>query len=547
MRLLRVRFTTGMLLSVIAVVAANCMCLRQLDGMGHAHLARSFWYGCLAVEVGVLPLANVALIGTLLSAARWLPSTLHGRTGHRQSSLSAVTYFSLNILILGGLVSRFMPEAIPREVEICEAATGYAARGWLYVFGEPRNTVAWAIFNGSILGLLISGPPLLLCWIGHLLARRCTATLPWRRCRAVTCLVSFGFASAALAICLTPQPFEEDQEVPLDFQVVDEVSGRPIAGAFVCMTDPFSRDSSPNPPRAFTDADGCARLTDGFIARGERNAFQTCGIFSSWGRWLEVSAEGHCTRRIPLPELLGSFSDPARQGVCEVRLTQGETPRNPLRCIAGSYSTGGGFGGCWLKIEPDGRFAFCEWGCTYRSEEYGYLTLNDGTIELSTIPHPGREVDPAVISKVPSDQMGGPPLSLHRGRARALGILPGSFDSEPPVKVPCHIYALPPRFGSRQAASGTASVAAEGLGELPDRRDEPPQPRRAPETRAQLPHAEAFLRWEVRLCESPGPNYRGTGAMALCRIETEIRAKILMRRVFQRQGRSVVIPLLNNP
>ena len=72
----------------------------------------------------------------------------------------------------------------------------------------------------------------------------------------MTCLVSLGFAGVALAIAVTPQPFVDEQEVELDFQVVDKDSGQPIGAAFLRMTDPFN--SNAIPPRALTGADGRA-------------------------------------------------------------------------------------------------------------------------------------------------------------------------------------------------------------------------------------------------------------------------------------------------
>jgi hypothetical protein len=212
----------------------------------------------------------------------------------------------------------------------------------------------------------------------------------------MTCLVSLGFASAALAIGLTPQPLEDEQEIDLDFQVVDRATGRPIAGAFLCMTDPFFPDPTSTPPRALTDTDGRARLPGRFIVRGERNAFVTQGVFSPWGRWLEISAANHRTRRFPLTEVLGPFADPAGPGLGKVALDTDETPENSFRELAGIFTDGGGFGGRWFKIEPDGRFAYCSWGCTYEYREYGYLKRHSREIELVPIPHPGEETYPTM-------------------------------------------------------------------------------------------------------------------------------------------------------
>ena len=90
------------------------------------------------------------------------------------------------------------------------------------------------------LGAIISAPPLLCSAIGAALARRCAATVPSGRFRAMACLVSFGFAAVALTIALTPRPFRGDVDVVTEYQVVDRESGQPIAGAFVRVTDAFA-------------------------------------------------------------------------------------------------------------------------------------------------------------------------------------------------------------------------------------------------------------------------------------------------------------------
>ena len=225
------------------------------------------------------------------------------------------------------------------------------------------------------------------------------------RFRVMTGLVEFGFAVAALAICLTPQPFEEEQDVVLDLRVIDQDSGRPINSAFLCVTDAFTtfgpllsdREACPDAGglRALTDADGRARLTGHFEASGERNAFRAMGAFSAWGRWLEVSAAGYQTVRIPLPRVLGPHVHLGRPGLGTVTLVTGTTPEGPLRNIAGIYTTGfRGFGGSALEILRDGRYVYFAAGCTGTYQEYGNLERNDGEIQLVPIPHPGKEMVP---------------------------------------------------------------------------------------------------------------------------------------------------------
>ena len=395
MRLPRVRCTVGMLALAVAVSAANFRGFRHFYETD-LYTGGSITYRLLPAGVGVIPLFNVAAIATFAFATRQLRRLRHPRVASPRSAPPAVAYFSLLSLALGGLVCLYMPDLIPLVDEVLYAATGYAARGSAAIFGEPGGTTWWVVLDSAVLGVLLSGPPLLLTWAGQSLASRCAATLPRRRFRVLTGLVSLGFAAVAMAICVTPQPFEEEQEPALDFRVIDEASGEPIAAAFACVTDPFELEGPSAPPRALTGADGRARLACRFVLSGDRNAFQTMASFSPWGRWLEVSAADHQTRRVPLTEVIGQFADPGRLHPYKVALARGATRTDSFLDLAGTYIQGGrGFGGCRLKIEPDGRFAWSEWGCMPPdTQECGHLRRQGDRIELVPLPHFGMEADP---------------------------------------------------------------------------------------------------------------------------------------------------------
>ena len=409
MRLPRVQFKVGTLLFAVAVIAANCWAFLLFDKVHVSSMTAGGSYRVLPLGVGVLPLINVGFIGTWFAVVRWIRSMHYGRTESPRSSFSSgITYFSLHFLVLGALASYFLPDLIDltpgsysSQEGIFETVTEYAADGWNPIFGAPGGTAGWILFEGLMLGFFISGPPLLFSWIVHKLATRCVATLPRWRFRVLAALVAVGFLSADLAICLTPRRFEDETELALDFQVIDEASNQPIATAFVCIIDPFERDETSIPPRDFTDAAGRARLTGRFLVKGDRNAFQTLGAFSPWGRWLEVSSADHQTRRIPLTEILGDSVDSNQMAIHQVALPRGQTPEGTFHELAGYYLAGGnGFGGRWFKIEPDGRFAWCVWGCMPPdSQEYGRVKRHGDEIELVLIPHPGREVDPFVTTR----------------------------------------------------------------------------------------------------------------------------------------------------
>ncbi len=196
MRLPRVRFTVGTLLFTVAVVAANCWALRHVTETG-TYVGGRISYRLLPAGVGALPLVNAALIGTWLFAVRRLRSLHRGRAASPRSKWSRATYFSLHFLVLGGLVSLFMPDVVRIIQDVLDVAMEWAAEGWGAVFGEPGETVPWLLLASLILGVLISGPPLLLSWIGQTLANRCAATLPRPRFRAMACLVSLGFPEPA--------------------------------------------------------------------------------------------------------------------------------------------------------------------------------------------------------------------------------------------------------------------------------------------------------------------------------------------------------------
>jgi hypothetical protein len=395
----RIRFTVGMLFFAVALVAMNLWGFRHFYATQRSMGGR-IWYRLLPAPVGAIPLVNVALVGACLFAVRRLRSVRNGRAADARFSWSGVVYFSVHILLVGGLTCYLVPDAIVIVQQLVDDLTEHVAEAWAAVLGQPGGTVPWVVFDTFMLGLFISGPPLLLALIGHAIATRCAATLPRYRFRVMAGLVSFGFASIGLAVSVTPQPFEDEHEIDLDFQVVDRVTGRPIASAFLCMTDAFPRDRGSFTPRDFTDADGRARLRGRFIVRGERNAFVTMGDFSPWGRWLEVSAVGHRTRRIALPAVLGDFVDAARPGLGKVGLERGESPEHSFRDLAGIYTAGVWWnGGCAFVIEPDGRFAWSATGCTCHLEEYGYLKRHDREIELESIPHPGREINAEVTCR----------------------------------------------------------------------------------------------------------------------------------------------------
>jgi hypothetical protein len=198
----------------------------------------------------------------------WPKRSDHGHRVRQQSRPPATTFFSLHFLALGCVVALLIPDAIQ-----IEQVADVIPQAWLQALGERARSFPDGLLACVILGVWFSGPPLLLCWIGGLLANRCAAKMSARRFKALAVTVSFGFASIALTIWVTPRRFAADQDVDLDFRVVDRESTQPIAGVTLRLTDAFNRFSTT--PCALTTANGCARLTARLPARGAKTAFWT--------------------------------------------------------------------------------------------------------------------------------------------------------------------------------------------------------------------------------------------------------------------------------
>jgi hypothetical protein len=309
--------------------------------------------------------------------------------------VSGVTFFSLHLFILCGLLAWHIRGTLDRCADWIEPVTEAAATQWTKIFAAPEGTMPWLIAESMLLGILVSGPFLLVSGVGHILARLSAWKLPCYRFWTVTCLVSLVFATADLAVCLSLQPFNEEQDVHLRIQIVDETSAQPIAAAFVCLSDPFDDDPRATMPRALTDTSGRVRLIARFEVSGQHTAFQTIGSFSPWGRWLEVSAAGYRARRIPLIDVLGPFETSLQPSVHTVALARGKTPDDQFRDVAGQYRSGASrYSSEGFEIRPDGRFTWYSSSCTHHRFEYGSLSRRGDTIELRTVPHPGQEPEP---------------------------------------------------------------------------------------------------------------------------------------------------------
>lgn len=415
MRLPRMRVTICDLLILVAPVAGNCGVLRVLGDRDRI----SQWEEFLLI---FLPLMNVALIGSAIQVARWMRVRRPGEaTSGVSASPSALTYFSVHFFLIELLLDVFRPAVL---TAYCEAmrwlALDLVGGSWAES-ARVRPSATSLALEATLIALVCSGPILILAWVGRLLAVRCAATIPHRRFRLMTGLVSFGFAAAALAIVMTPREFADDEgEIALAFKVIDRTSGKPVPTAVLRMTDPF--DPNEPSPGALTDAGGRAQLIGRLAVVGARNLFWTVGSASTWGRWLEVSAPGYQTARLALPEVLAPSIALETPVIGAIALARGETPEPPFRDLAGIYSNNRrGYNGVVIKVEPDGRFASLITDSNPIRREYGYLKRGEEEILLDAIPHPGNK---SIPMKAPSFRRvkTGDPFHL-RTTARGGGVV----------------------------------------------------------------------------------------------------------------------------
>jgi hypothetical protein len=422
------QITLRILLFFVAIVALNCgayrflqqaaehpesgsprIWLSSLDRSFHraleqAHRAESLRIQTIKIAIGAIPLLNVAMIGGLLYLARRFGPYCRECESNPRVGPAAATYFSHQFLALGFVIITLMPGFAKSYLETLVPTDAGDWKGVLDHF--PAAVPEFAI-KGLLLGALVSAPPLLLTWLGQELARRCAATLAPRRFWFMTGLVSFGFASASLAIWFVPRTFAEERDVELLFQVVDNDPGQPIGAAAVQLSDAF--DSISSPPKSLTDAGGHAQLTGRFEAVGQRIAWRTIGEFAPWGRWLEISAPEYQTMRMPLPEALGPHVQLEHRGLEIVRLISGKAPESRFADIAGTYYADAlHHGGCIVRIEADGEFTWTGPGSEQPGpQEYGYAKRSGSEIVLVPAIHPGRAFHPFLPSKLQVVPWGG--------------------------------------------------------------------------------------------------------------------------------------------
>ncbi len=321
--------------------------------------------------IACLPLANAGLIGAAayLSAGAREPRGGVGEAPRRRPP--GFTFLAIHILALVGLIGLFRPDLLREDsiylnvlamglLKLVLKVQRFTSANYYYQYRLQIQAGLQILTHVAALSLV----PAIVGALGGWAARRSARGLPRWRFRAVAAGVSLVFVGAFVAALTVPRPFEEEVDVPLVFRVLDEVSGRPIPGAFVAVTDAFRKEPGPGPARALVGEDGRATVADRFLVTGEQNAFWALGDFETWGRWLEVSAPGYRTVRLPLKDGLGGTADFVPTRRWDVPLARGVTPEGPFRDFAGTYRPATWSPSDrredWLRIEPDGRYALSE-------------------------------------------------------------------------------------------------------------------------------------------------------------------------------------------
>jgi hypothetical protein len=200
-------------------------------------------------------------------------------------------------------------------------------------------------------------------------------------------------AVAALGLYLwpflaSPERFDGEFQLPLEFVVVEAGDGRPIEGAQIRVVEPF-RDGKDTVARS--GRDGRAGMSHSFPVRGTRRSYRRSGSVSFYGCWLEVSAAGHRSSMTTLADFTGTRRDidDSCPSAITVVLREGTDPASALGSMAGSYTRDDNPGlEDTFTILPDGRVTY-RWiyqvGCNAPSPatNLGYAKWTGGSLVIS--------------------------------------------------------------------------------------------------------------------------------------------------------------------
>jgi hypothetical protein len=120
-----------------------------------------FWILPDDFVTGVVPLFNVALIGSLNYVTRRLRSRVRGCEADSQCLQAGVAYFSVQFLAICCLASIFIPNAFATD-EAIRTAGEYIPPDWLQALDQFARPIPEVLLYSVVLGIWISGLPLLL-------------------------------------------------------------------------------------------------------------------------------------------------------------------------------------------------------------------------------------------------------------------------------------------------------------------------------------------------------------------------------------------------
>ena len=312
-------------------------------------------------RIGVWPFANGVVLAVWLALAS------------RRIFWAGAAFVGVHLVVFVWIFFAFTTELSRSYLSWSETGLEWAAVGWAVAFGSPDDSVPWLVASCLILGVFLSGPPLVLMGVGG----RSPDAAPDLARDAVPSDGRAGLAGVrdvGPCVAFRMDPFGEDQDVALEFRVVEQGTGRPIQAASVRIADALEVRHGEEEPNEVTDQDGIAGFLGRFPAEGVRNAFRTLGSFSPYGRWLESTRADRRALRSRSAPLSGWKWTWKVKGAIRATTRPGEATAGPFEDVAGDYSPARPnvyfCGRLWL--EPDGRFA-CPVNGGHTLPVYGFL------------------------------------------------------------------------------------------------------------------------------------------------------------------------------
>ncbi len=174
-------------------------------------------------------------------------------------------------------------------------------------------------------------------------------------------------------------------------RVVDAEGAKPIGRARVVIDNGNLGSDLGEDSDAVTWPDGLAIVRHRFFAWEEREGRLWSSRMVFQGPWVDVSAEGYQTRKVPLADLIvPDAPPPGPSHELVIALRRGRTPSLALAELAGDFIFGNGHIYEHLEIDPAGHYHY-QWGGDMRTDEphdqdryesRGQCSIVDGVLRL---------------------------------------------------------------------------------------------------------------------------------------------------------------------